>query len=193
MTNVFSDKEKAAAVREKRLLFWTWFAVMVVVVAAVAALTVTATYRVSVHRDRSLTLPFGIISAALGIGFSCGSLFFFAIKYKLTRKYVKMLREMDRGLKDKFDATFIGYEDSVTMKDGVYFYSMSLKTKPLRRDDIDERKLLVEHTVPKLPLCEGTKLRLVSHANILMAYEILETPASAPVAAQNDLSSDTKQ
>ena len=60
------------------------------------------------------------------------------------------------------------------MKDGVYFYTMVLKTKPLRRDDIDERKLLVEHTVPKIELTEGTRLKLISHANILVAYEIAE-------------------
>ena len=53
---------------------------------------------------------------------------------------------------------------------------MVLKTRPLRRDDIDERKLLIEHTVPKIELNEGARLKLMSHANILVAYEITENP-----------------
>lgn len=181
MINVFSDKEKAAARREKKILFWSWFAVLIAVAAIVVTLAVVALYRVNVHRDRTLTLPFGIISGILLVGFACGSLFFFAIKYRLTRKYVRMLRDMDRGLKDTFEGKFMGYDDAIGMKDGVYFYSMVLKTRPLRRDDIDERKLLIEHTVPKIELNEGAKLRLVSHANILVSYEILDpgTPAEA--------------
>ncbi len=90
-----------------------------------------------------------------------------------------MLRDMDTGLKDTIEARFMGYDDALGMKDGVYFYSMLLKTRPLRRDDIDERKLLIEQTVPKPDLIEGTKLKVVSHANILVAYEVMETPAPA--------------
>ncbi len=190
MTNVFGEKEKQAAKKEKQVLFWVWFAVLVVAVAVVATCAIVATYRVSVLRDRSLTALLGSVAAIVAILFSCYSLFFFSIKYKLTRKFVKMLREMDRGLKDEFDAKFIGYDDSVTMKDGVYFYSMVLKTKPLRRDDIDERKLLVEQTVPKLKLNSGAKLKLISHANILVSYEIIDN--SPPAEKEEAISAESE-
>ncbi|WP_251616787.1 hypothetical protein [Pumilibacter muris] len=177
MTDVFGKEEKAAARREKKFLFWTWFALLVAVAAVVATLVTLSVYMVEVQRNRGFTFLFGAISAIITIAFACYSLFFFSIKYRLTRKYVAMLKDMERGLKDTFEGKFLGYDNSVGMKDGVYFYSMLLKTRPLRRGDIDERKLLIEYTVPKIELEEGTKLKLVSHANILMAYEILEIPA----------------
>ncbi len=176
MTDVFGKEEKAAARREKKFLFWTWFAVLIAVAAIVATLITVSVYMVEVQRNRGFTFLFGAISAIVAIAFSCYSLFFFSIKYRLTRKYVAMLKDMERGLKDTFEGKFLGYDDSIGMKDGVYFYSMLLKTRPLRRGDIDERKLLIEYTVPKIELAEGTKLKLVSHANILMAYEILSVP-----------------
>ena len=83
---------------------------------------------------------------------------------------------MERGLKDTFDATFLGYNDGIESKDGVFFYTMHLKTRPLRRDDIDERKLLIEYTIPKIEFAEGTKLRITSHANVLVGYEVLSVP-----------------
>lgn len=192
MTDVFSVEEKAAARREKKVLFWTWFALMIAVLAVVVTLIVVDTYLVSVHRNRSHTVWMAVLSALLTAGFACYSLFFFAIKFRLTRKYVRMLRDMDRGLKDTFEGKFMGYDDAISMKDGVYFYSMVLKTRPLRRDDIDERKLLIEHTVPKLQLNEGAKLKLVSHANILVSYEILD-PGVPAQSAQEDTATENKQ
>ena len=84
-----------------------------------------------------------------------------------------MLRDMERGLKDTSEGTFLRYDDTVTMKDGVYFYSMELDCKPLRRDDITLRKVLIERTVPKPEFSEGDKIRFVTHANILVSYEKL--------------------
>lgn len=176
MTYVISEEEKAAARNQKKRLFWSWFAILAAVVLVVLALILIDLYLVEVRRVRTYTPLCAFVSALLGVGFACGSLFFFAIKYRLTRKYVRMLRDMDSGLKDTVEAKFMGYEDAISMKDGVYFYTMVLKTRPLRRDDIDERKLLVEQTVPKIPLQEGTKLKVVSHANILIGYEILQVP-----------------
>lgn len=174
MTYVFSEKEKAAARREKKILFWTWFALLIVYLGALASLISVDLYLVEVHRNRSHTFWMGALSTVLTIAFFSYTLFFYAIKFRLTRRYVRMLRDMDKGLKDEFEGTFMGYDESLGMKDGVYFYSMMLKTKPLRRDDIDERKLLIEQTVPKIELTEGAKLKLVSHANILVAYEVID-------------------
>ena len=174
MTYVFDEKEKAAARREKSVLFWTWFAVLVAALVIIAVLVTVAVYQVEVNRNRDYTVLLGVICGFIAVTYGCYTLFFFAIKFRLTRKFVRMLKDMDRGLKDSFDAKFVCYEDNLSMKDGVYFYTMVLKTKPLRRDDIDERKLLVEHTVPKIELTEGTRLKLISHANILVAYEIIE-------------------
>lgn len=193
MTEVFDKKEKAAARREKKILFWTWFAILVAYLALVITLVCVDLYLVEQYRNRDHTLWMGVVSSIATAAFAGYSLFFFSVKYRLTRKFVAMLRDMDRGLKDTVDATFMGYEDALSMKDGVYFYTMVLKTKPLRRDDIDERKLLIEHTVPKIELSEGTRLRLVSHANILVAYEILSLPETTRAAATEATEAETTE
>lgn len=191
MVYVFDSKEKAAAIREKKLLLGLWLTGLAVVAAIVAALITVSVYMVNVHRNRSFTLLFGVICAVLTIGYACFSLFFFAIKFRLTRKYVRMLRDIDRGLKDTFEGRFLGYDDSLSMKDGVYFYTMILKTRPLRRDDIDERRLLVEHTVPKPEIEEGTKLKFISHANILVAYEIIEKSEKTEQTEKSEITEKT--
>lgn len=176
MIYVIDENQKAAAFRQKKILFWSWFTVFAVGLAAIVGMTVAATLKVSISHDRSLTYPL-VISAGVILAAVCFyTLFFFSIKYRLTKRYVAMLKEMDTGITDRFDGTFLGYDDEIGMKDGVYFYGMKLKVRPLRRDDIDERRLLVEKTVPKIPFEVGTKIRFISHANILMAYEIVEEP-----------------
>ena len=52
MTYVFDEKEKAAARREKSVLFWTWFAVLVAALVIIAVLVTVAVYQVEVNRNR---------------------------------------------------------------------------------------------------------------------------------------------
>lgn len=174
MIQVFSEKEKAAARKQRTIMLSLWFVALFLVLAIVITFIVVDTYLVAQLRNRDNTLWMGIVAGALMVLFGCGSLFFFAIKFRLTRKYVRMLKDMDRGLKDEIVAKFVGYDETITMKDGVYFYSMILDAQPLKREDITERKVLVEQTLPKMDINEGSKLKIVSHANILVAYEILQ-------------------
>lgn len=190
MTYLIDEKQKTAAFRQKKLLFWSWFAILVVGVLVTVGMIIAALLRVEINHDRSLTYPLVVPAGLILVAVCFYTLFFFSIKYRLTRRYVAMLKEMDSGLTDEFDGTFLGYDDEIGMKDGVYFYGMKLKVRPLRRDDIDERRLLVEQTVPKIPFEVGTKIRFISHANILMAYEVIEEPnkAEQPVDAKEEIS-----
>ena len=192
MTYVISDDEKVAARRERKKLLAIWFAVLSVYVVLFGTMLGMSIYLVDGLRIRTHTWWLGTLSAILTMAFAFFTLFFFAIKFRLTNKYVKMLKDMDTGLKDDIVARFVGYEDAITLKDGVYFYTMVLKTKPLRRDDIDERKLLIEHTIPKPTLNEGAKLRLISHANILMAYEVLDPGVPKEKTADTAQTSEEK-
>ena len=191
MTDVFTESEKAEARRERKRLLGIWIAILVIYVVLFGTMLGMSIYLVDGLRIRTHTWWLGTLSAIITIAFASFTIFFFSIKFKLTNKYVKMLNDMDTGLKDDIVARFVGYEDAITLKDGVYFYTMVLKTRPLRRDDIDERKLLIEHTIPKLELNEGAKLRLISHANILMSYEILD-PGVPKEKAEGD-NSEKKQ
>lgn len=193
MTEVICESEKTTARRKKKALFWSWFACCMATLLVVGALIGIEAYLVGAKRDRSYTFLLAFLSALLAFGFMAGSLFFFSIKYRLTRKYVRMLRDMEQGLKDTIEGKFLRYDDEISTKDGVFFYTMVLKTRPLRRDDIDERKLLVEQTIPKIALNEGDRLKIVSHANILVAYEIVERAPQQGTAIAEGENAATEQ
>lgn len=176
MTEIFSLAQKTKARKAKRNLWLIWGVAFAVYLAIVITLIAVDIYIVTVYRDRSYMLWMMLVCIAASILFGGFSLFFFSIKFRLTSKYVRMLKDIERGLRDTIEAKFISYDESITNKDGVFFYSMILDTRPLRREDITERKMLVEQTVPKPQLIEGTVMRVVSHANILVSYEILSQP-----------------
>lgn len=173
MTTLFSEEDKAAAWRVKKRLLWMWFGLLFIYLAAVGVMMGVNLWQVETTASRALRVPFTVLCVALSVLFGGFSLFFFSIKFRLTRKYCRMLRDIERGLKDTAEGTFLKYDDTVTMKDGVYFYSMELDCKPLRRDDITLRKVLIEQTIPKPDLREGDVLRFTTHANILVSYEIV--------------------
>jgi len=82
-----------------------------------------------------------------------------------------MFRDMDSGLKDEATGVFVEYDKTFTTKDGLTFYSLVLDAVPLRRDDISIRKVLIEHTRPEPDILAGERVRVVTHANILVAWE----------------------
>ena len=171
---MFSPEEKEGAKKTKKILLISWFIVLGVFVAIMGTLIGVNIYRVNVFRDRSTRVWMTAVALLCTILFVCYTMFFFSIKFRLTRKYVRMLRDMDTGLKDEAYVTFLKYDETISMKDGVYFYTMVVDAKPLKREDITERRVLVEHTIEKPPLEEGQKLKIITHANILMAYKLLE-------------------
>lgn len=186
MTEMFSQADKTQSRAERKKLLILWFAALAVYLVAVGVMIGVNLYQVETTASRALQVPFTVLAVALSVLFGCFTLFFFSIKYRLTAKYCRMLKDIDRGLKDTTEGTFLRYDDTITMKDGVYFYSMELDCKPLRRDDITLRKVLIEQTIPHPDVAEGEKIRFTTHANILISYESLGRP---PAAAEPPMTS----
>lgn len=175
---VFGQEEKKAAFREKRKLLTVWIVLLAVYVALALTLTLVDTYLVETHANRAHTVWMGVVFGMATVAFFSYTLLFFGLKFRLTHKYCKMLTDMDRGLKDEYEGTFLSFNEALEEKDGVVFYSMLLNTRPTRRSDITERKVLIEHTISKPPFTEGTRLKFITHANILLSYEILSMQES---------------
>lgn len=173
MTEMFSETDKIQARSTRKKLLWLWLGLLFAWLVVIGVLIGVNLYQVETTASRALHIPFTVLAVLLSAAFWCFSLFFFSIKFRLTRKYCRMLKDIDRGLKDTTTGTFLKYDDTITMKDGVYFYAMELDCKPLRRDDITLRKVLVEHTIPHPELNEGDVIRFTTHANILVSYEIV--------------------
>lgn len=171
MTAVFTEKEKKEAFGERKRLLTLWFVALGVYLALEAVMITLNIVAVVRYRDRSLYVPFMLSSIILCTLFGSGSLFFFAIKYRLTRKYCRMLRDMKQGLKDKGQGVFIAINPEISEKDGVFFYRMVIDCPPMKRGDITTREILIErnHALPAFET--GDVIRFITHANILMAYE----------------------
>lgn len=171
MTAVFTEKEKKEAFGERKKLLTLWFIALGVYLALEAVMITLNIVAVVRDRDRSLYVPFMLTSIILCTLFGSGSLFFFAIKYRLTRKYCRMLRDMKQGLKDKGQGVFIAINPEISEKDGVFFYRMVIDCPPMKRGDITTREILIErnHALPAFET--GDVIRFITHANILMAYE----------------------
>ena len=180
--DVFGQEEKKAAFREKRKLLTVWLVLLVLYVALALTLTLVDAYLVGVYANRAHTLWMGVVFGIATVAFFGFTLLFFGVKFRLTRKYCKMLADIDSGLKDEYEGTFLSFNDALEEKDGVIFYTMQLKTRPTRRSDITDRKVLIEHTIEKPPFTEGTRLRFITHANILVSYEILSVPQEQAAA-----------
>lgn len=171
MTAVFTEKEKKEAFGERKRLLTLWFVALGVYLALEAVMITLNIVAVVRDRDRSLYVPFMLSSIILCTLFGSGTLFFFAIKFRLTRKYCRMLRDMKQGLKDKGQGVFIVINPEISEKDGVFFYKMVIDCPPMKRGDITTREILIErnHALPAFET--GDVIRFITHANILMAYE----------------------
>ncbi|MDR0426703.1 MAG: hypothetical protein LBH24_06010 [Clostridiales bacterium] len=180
MEYIFNEQERQDAYRTKRRLWLFWIAVLVVFLAVEAALITVNLVDVSTTRSRRFYVPFAILGITAAVLFAGFSLFFFSVKFRLTRKYVKMLRDIDRGLKDTTVGRFTAFDEDIGEKDGVFFYSMILECNPLKRGDITTRKVLIEKTKPKPDVSPGDRLRFTTHANILVSYEFLSRISNAP-------------
>lgn len=120
-----------------------------------------------------LTLAKVLNIVITGIYF-CGLWFFFSLKFRLTRKYYKMLKNIFTGLKESYTGKFLYFDDTITLKDGVEFYIMMLEEKMLKRPDMPQRRVLIRKDLEHPPFFEGDVIRYQSHAGILAEYEILK-------------------
>lgn len=187
MTAVFTEKEKKEAFGERKRLLTLWFVALGVYLALEAVMITLNIVAVVRDRDRSLYVPFMLSSIILCTLFGSGSLFFFAIKYRLTRKYCRMLRDMKQGLKDKGQGVFIAINPEISEKDGVFFYRMVIDCPPMKRGDITTREILIErnHALPAFET--GDVIRFITHANILMAYEkVGHTEGKTPILTDSE-------
>lgn len=182
MTAVFGEKEKSEAYALKKRMTVGWLISLGAFLLVEGALVAADAVIIASTRSRAPYIPFMLTSILLSCAYFCGTVYFFSTKYKMTSRYCRMLTDMREGLKDHTTGKFIGIDPKISEKDGVYFYSMILDCPPLRRGDITERHVLVERTHSLPDFLPGERIKFVTHANILMAYEIDPydpTPAGA--------------
>ena len=178
MISVYSDNEKQAAFRTKKIMLAVWLVVFALVAAVEITLFTVHFVRVETLLDRSYQTPFAVISVVIAIAFSFGSLFFFGTKYRMVKAYCRMYKDMRQGQRDSDTGVVLEKDDALTEKYSVLFHSITVECPPIRRGQRNVRTLLIEkdHSAPRLT--PGTRFKFTAHANIIISYEVI---APSPV------------
>ncbi len=180
MIAVFPKVEEFLAYRTKKRLK-TAFVIATCLYAAIEIfLVVFDIVRVNTYHDRSLYVPFALISAFLTVLYGWSAIVFLSVKYKRTKDYAQMFTDFHTGLKDEDEGIFTGYDDTLRVKDGLTFYVMKVKckAKSKRFEDAD-REVLMYVESPKIEMEVGQKIKILTHSNILIAFELIEPPQRA--------------
>ncbi len=172
MTSVFPKSEEYLVLgtrKKMRIFYFTIFAIYVCAFVFMIGFNLVMVFN---YRDRSYVELFKWITVGISVVFGWFSVFFWSTKYKYTKQYALMFKNINEGLKDQGEGIFVGYTFEIRTKDGVEFYSMKLRCEPKdRRFDSVVRELLVYREVPPIPLAYGQKVKFITHSNILIAFE----------------------
>jgi len=173
MTQLYSDAEKTAAWAQKKKL-WIIFGVVSGVAVAVNTVLFLLFRFPNLFGIKNLGHGWGMaLNITLFTIYFWFLLFFFSIKFKLTRNFCRMLKGFDTGLREERNGVFVSFDDTKSMKDGVDCYNMRTGEGYDKRGVQSERMILIEKTRPKPDFKDGDRLHYFTHANILVEYEVI--------------------
>lgn len=175
MISVFPKSEEFYARRTKKRLLILFFVLLAIYLCAEIFMITFYIIRVNDFQDRSLQTLFTCLSIALSAAFGFFCIVFFTIKYKRTKMYVKMFDDIRTGERAEEIGTLTGYEQSVREKDFVPFYVMKLSMPARSRmaKNVD-REVLVYAEAPHPTDAIGSKIKILTHSNILIAFEVVQ-------------------
>lgn len=128
------------------------------------------------------TFPYGstgintvkLIEYPLSAVFILFSFIYLGIPFKRINKYYNLLRNMLIGKRETSTGSFLEYDESVEVKDGVDCKTMLFLEWNKYKKDFFERKVLVFNEKEFPQFSESANVKYVTHGNVLVAYEILE-------------------
>ena len=185
MTELYQGDELQKERVAKKKIFRIWLILLGFVLAVDIACII-------VHALLPYKSPLAIYPKIVAMGLSClfGVLSypFLAVKYRRIRSYVKMLGFLFIGLKEGSVGEFIGFNDTVEVKESVDFYTMTTYEYNESKQEYFIRKVLIdkEKEKPKLNPCD--MVHYITQGNILMNYEIIERKQDEPTTQQKHLS-----
>ena len=165
MIQLYSEQEKSAARAAKKRL-WAIFGITTGLTVAVNVIVFIFRYKIGYGWGMFMNITL----LTLYLWFC---LFFFTIKFKLTKSFCRMLKGFDTGLREERNGFFVSFDDTKSVKDGVDCYNMKTSESYDKRGVASERMILLERTRKKPEFKEGDRLHYFTHANILVEYEVI--------------------
>jgi energy-coupling factor transporter transmembrane protein EcfT len=175
LTKVIPELEEFWARRSKKRLLVLYFSLLAFYVLAVVGMVAASIIAVEIYHVRSvahLCLPLIIVISVVFVIFS---FVFLGVKYSRTRKYVRLFDDIRYGLTE----TGYGVVKETIWKDrdrdGLEFYTIKVdcdhKYRPREKE---ARDLLVYAQAPIVDIADGTKIKFVTHGNVLLEYDVIE-------------------
>ena len=169
MTYVYSKEDYVIADKQKKNLVRIFFITLAVLLVVNIAVFVVYTQQEYQTPLKTPLLLVNILSCSI---YFIVAYFFYAIKYKRVASYVKMLSDMQTGIRVEGVNTYVRTDSSITVKDGVEFVSLIVLDWSEKKQEFFERAILwnLEKNIPDFK--KGDVIKHITHANIMFAYEL---------------------
>jgi hypothetical protein len=169
MVSVYKTEDFERAEASKKAILRGFFISLALVLAVCITIFV---FYVLQEYNTPLKQPLLITNIVISSVYAIVMFFIFSIKYKRVSSYVKMLIDMQMGIKSESVNTYVRTDSSIVKKDGVDFISIIVLEWSEKKQEYFERRILldVEKHVPDFK--PGDVIKHLTHANILMAYEL---------------------
>ena len=98
---------------------------------------------------------------------------YIGVKYKRVKSFYRALDNVKNGIRETYEAEFIGYEEKITYKEGVEYKALLFKEWNKYKKDFYERKVLVFYELDFPEIEKGKKVKFVTQSNLLVEYEYI--------------------
>jgi hypothetical protein len=169
MVNIYEKEDYESAYSSKMRILRGFFISLAIVLAVTIAIFV---YYVRLEYNTPLKNTLMIANICISSIYAITMFFIFSIKYKRVASYVRMLNDMKNGLSSEGVNAYVRTDSSVTVKDGVDFISIVVLQWSEKKQEFFERNILFDIEKPLPAFKKGDVIRHITHANILMAYEL---------------------
>ena len=168
MTDYFKEEMLTDARKQREKSLIIYFSVVGVFVAAGLALFIWYT-----------TLPYAspkittvkLITYPLSAVFVIFSFIYLGISAKRVKKYYEMCKKISIGIKERSEAEFLRYDDTLSTKDGVDVKSLVFSEWNKYKNEFYERKVLLFYELPFPEFTEGKRYAFITVGNVLVSYE----------------------
>ena len=169
MVNVYKSEDYTSANSSKKAILRGFYISLAIVLAICIGIFVFYIFQ---EFDTPLARPLLLTNIIISSVYAIVMFFIFSIKYKRVASYVKMLVDMQLGIKVEGVNTYVRTDSSIVKKDGVDFISLIVLDWSEKKQEYFERRILLDVEKPVPDFKAGDVIRHVTHANILMAYEL---------------------
>ena len=174
MVSVYSDADYLSAYKQKKRIFYVFWAVTAVYAAFCISWWI---YHMSLpYNDSMQTLPKAMVYVASGL-YVIFAFPYLAIKGSRIRRYFKMLTYLSVGIKQEEKNYFYSFEKKTLQKDNIDVWGCVFETWSKKKSEWMDREAYWDNEKPLPPFESGDYVRYIVQSNFILQYDILEKHA----------------